>query len=184
LLFLEDSVNTKGRMFFDSLQLQSARRKTAEGFLVVPAIFAQVEILDYTYPEASIKVFDSEMPETLKVSGKKIRIFRPEGTLFAQNTMDSFAHKPITIEHEKGFIDSSNVKSTTVGIATNNIRRDGDSLIGEIVVMDAAAISDLENGKSFISLGYSPQIDWTPGEHETFGHYDGTQKAIKATILH
>ena len=165
-------------MFLDTLQLTSARRKTREGFLVAPAIFGNVEILDYTYPEASIKSFDNEMPEALKVDGRKIRIFRPEETLFSTDTINSLSNKPVTVEHQSGFVDSSNYKSVTVGISSNKISRDNDSLIGEIIVMDAVAIAEIESGKSFISLGYSPVIEWTAGEHPKFGAYDGIQRAI------
>ncbi|MDD0873422.1 DUF2213 domain-containing protein, partial [Xylella fastidiosa] len=66
------------------------RRKTPEGYLIVPARFARTGIQHYAAHELGLSGADPQ---------RVIRVYRPPEEVFAAEAIASFDGRPITDEH-------------------------------------------------------------------------------------
>ena len=87
-----------------------------------------------------------------------IEVVREESDVFNEDSLKSFGGKPLTVYHPEVMVDSKNVKEYSVG-HIQNVRRDGDNVIGDIVIQDSEAVQLVENGKlKDLSLGYQAKL--------------------------
>jgi len=158
----------------------STRRKfTDEGFLVVGAAVARVGVQDY-----SSESFDyNELPNNLKGSNRPIKLFRPEQEVFAKDTLNSIANKPVTDDHPASFVDASNVRHLQVGFSKDSVKTEGDFVRADLVIQDKETIERIMDGKKEISLGYHTDIKWKAGDDPRYGQYDGIQTNIKTNHI-
>ena len=83
-----------------------------------------------------------------------IKVYRLPEDVFDKAAMASFEGKPFTNNHPMEHVDINNVDRYSKG-HIQNIRQDGDYLVGDILVEDPNVISEIENNlKREISLGY------------------------------
>ena len=83
-----------------------------------------------------------------------IKVYRLPEDVFDKVAMASFEGKPFTNNHPSEHVDVNNVDRYSKG-HIQNIRQDGDYLVGDIIVEDPNVISEIENNlKREISLGY------------------------------
>jgi hypothetical protein len=83
-----------------------------------------------------------------------INVLRPESEVFDQRSLSSFEGVPVTLLHPDVGIDPSNWQRLSVGHA-QNIRREGDYVLADLVIGDARAIRAIrEHGWRGISAGY------------------------------
>lgn len=83
-----------------------------------------------------------------------IKVYRLPEDVFDKAAMASFEGKPFTNNHPSEHVDINNVDRYSKG-HIQNIRADGDYLVGDIIVEDPNVISEIENNlKREISLGY------------------------------
>lgn len=155
---------------FDKIAISDAQvRITDDGYLVASPRVARVGIQDYLGREVG--------------SDKQIvRVFRPAEEVFSADAMHSFAYRPITNDHPPEHVKANNWKKYAVGHAGGEVVRDGDFMRVPLVMMDAQAISDVQNGKAELSAGYRCVLDWTPGEYNG-EHYDAVQRSIRANHI-
>jgi hypothetical protein len=83
---------------------------------------------------------------------------RPPEVVFSDETIASFEGKPFVIGHPREDVTVDNWKQYAVGVV-QNIRKggkedEGDFLVADILVTDADAITEIENGVREISCGY------------------------------
>ena len=133
-------------------KLSPHKYKTAEGYLV-----CQDAILTRTGPQeyTSDEVFNDG-------NENMIEIYRSPEQVFDTKTMYSFENVPLTIEHPDGQVTPENFKDLVVG-SVHDIRKskvDGeDVLIGNIIINDAEAIRDVEDGsRTDLSCGYDCEV--------------------------
>lgn len=112
-----------------------------------------------------------------------VRIHRPESEVFNLDSLRSYAHKPVTMDHPKEAVTSANWRKYAIGQTADEVLRDGGFVRIPITIMDADAIKDVEDGKRELSLGYTMELDMTPGETEDGQSYDGVQRSIRANHL-
>lgn len=155
---------------FDKLTLNKPRR-TNDGYLVVDARIARTGIQHYRGSEVGVS--DKDI----------VAIYRPEGEVFKDESMASFAHKPVTDNHPPEMVSSKNWKDFAVGKTGGEIARDGEFLVIPLSVMDEASISQVESGKRELSAGYLCDLDMTPGTTPDGEAYDGIQTNIRANHL-
>jgi uncharacterized protein len=106
--------------------------------------------------------------------------YRPESEVFDPESMASFEMLPLTNEHPPdGEVTAENAKALSVGTTGDTIRRDGIHLASSIVVLDAAAVKLVEQGKRQLSCGYTCDLDMTPGVTPHGERYDAIQKNIR-----
>ena len=116
------------------------------GYLVTTARMGRVGSMRYLGEEIG------------KQSGRVFDVYTDEQDLFSEETIKSFEGKPVTIEHpEEMEVNASNWKELSVG-HISNIRRDGDFLIGDVVINDTKAIQIVQKGKIELSFGYDAEL--------------------------
>src|SRR5699024_9598617 len=99
---------------------------------------------------------------------------------FSPEAMHSFAHRPLTNDHPPEEVTADNWSKYAKGYTGDKIARDGDYIRVPLLMTDADTIKDAEGGKREMSVGYSAEIDWTPGTTPSGLHYDAIQRKIRA----
>lgn len=147
---------------FDFLGAVSKFERTQVGGLRVPARVTRTGVLDYRRPDGTIR--------------RELRL--PE-EVFNADSLASLAGATVTdLEHHRGLLNVHNWKDATLGHA-EAVRQDGAFVNVDLVVNDARAIADIENGRLHdISCGYSCRLDATPGIYEG-KPYDVIQRRIR-----
>lgn len=145
--------------------------RSADGYLAASPRIARTGIQVY-------KGWEMGVPDK-----ETVKIYRPESEVFNIDSLRSYAHKPITNDHPKEAVTPANWRKYAVGQTADEILRDGGFIRIPITIMDENAIKDIEDGKRELSLGYTMELNWTPGRTEDGQSYDGVQKSIRANHL-
>lgn len=153
-------------LFTDKIALSGTRR-TGDGYLVADARVARTGIQVYLGREVG-------RPEL-----EQVRVYRAPEQVFADEAMASFAHRPVTNDHPPEAVNAQNWKRYSVGQTGDEVKQDGKFLRIPMVVMDQAAINDIEAGKSELSNGYGCDLDWTAGTTHEGEAYDAMQIRIR-----
>lgn len=103
--------------------------------------------------------------------GKMIRMFTPPDVLFSPAVMDNITD--FVESHPDGNqVTPDNWRKFAIGDA-KNIRRDGNKLIGDLLVKDKAAIQTIQDGKKVeLSLGYELAAELQSGKTDDGQEYD------------
>ncbi|OOG61975.1 hypothetical protein B0E45_31710 [Sinorhizobium sp. A49] len=152
--------------FTDAVTVAGTRR-TADGYLVAEVRTARTGIQDY----AGHEVGKPEMPV--------VKVHRPADQVFARDSLGSYAHKPVTNDHPDEAVSAANWKDLAVGQIGDEVARDGEFVRIPLVVMDAAAIKAIDEGKRELSAGYTCDLAWEPGTTPEGEKYDAIQKDIR-----
>lgn len=130
---------------YDRAQILKAHH-TDEGFLVAPATLTRTGLLEYLNDDGTIR--------------KELRL---PGDVFAQDSLASYALKPVTLDHP-GRVSSENAKRHTVGVLSAASKAaDGIHVDGQVVIYDAETIKAVESGKRQLSPGYDADLEPVPG---------------------
>ena len=158
----------------DRLDINSERKYTDEGFLVVPARISRIGIQEYLAGEMGV---EDRKPDDI------VRVYRPEEEVFSDMSLSSFSNKPVTNNHPPVLVNASNAKEYSVGHAGPTLTRDGCFAKSDLFIIDAKSIADIESGKAELSNGYTADIDWTPGVSPDGEQYDAVQRNIKGNHI-
>jgi hypothetical protein len=122
--------------------------------------------------------------------GPMRREWRPEEEVFRADSMATFAHAPVTLNHPPpGPLGSRKISAATwkrdaVGHAVGAPRREGDQAVADLLIRDAATVQAIKSGKvRFVSLGYEQDYDPTPGTTPTGERFDGIQRNIRGNHI-
>lgn len=149
---------------YDFAQLKAT--KTDEGFLVDTPIVGRVGIQTYMNSDGTVR-----------------KEYRPAEEVFHADALASMVGKPITDAHPSGKVTAANFKKLTIGTILGAGKQDGDNVRVDIIIQDAEAILKAEKGGvRELSLGYTVDLDETPGEFNG-EHYDAIQKNIRVNHL-
>lgn len=85
--------------------------------------------------------------------GDKVTLHRRAEDLFTEEALKSYEGKSFTLHHPPSMVDVDNVYDYENG-HVQNIRREGDYVVGDIVVKDSRSIEAIQNGTREISCGY------------------------------
>jgi uncharacterized protein len=151
-----------------TLDLLSARRMTAEGYLVVPARIARIGTQEYLAHEIGL---DGD-PERL------VQVYRPESEVFDPEAIASFDGLPITDDHPGVSVNADNWAQYAVGF-TRNPRREGDYLVVDLYITRRSAIDKIKAGKAELSAGYGADYIDEPGTTPDGQPYDAMQARIR-----
>lgn len=158
-------------LLVDKLTIDSKREYTTEGYLKVPATIARVGVQAYTAKELGLS--DREPNEILY-------IYRSPDEVFNEESLQSFAAKPVTDNHPPELVNATNFKKYAVGYTSEKVETLDRQLVNTFVyITDAGAIKSVEAGKCELSNGYMSDIDYTPGISPEGHHYDGLQRNIR-----
>lgn len=143
----------------DAVQLSDVRR-TGNGYMVASARVARTGIQVYRGSEVG------------KPERETVRLYRPESSVFDEQSLRSYAHKPMTNNHPHEDVTSNNWRSLSIGAIGGEIVRDGEFVRVPLIMMDAGAIAAYEHGKRELSMGYSADIKFVDGVTEDGQPYD------------
>ena len=142
-----------------------------DGYLVATATIARTGIQRYAGWEVG-------RPEQ-----EFVDIYRPGDEVFSDASMASYAHRPITNEHPDEDVAAENWRDYAVGQTADEVSAEGKYVRVPLMVSDAAAIKDIQNGKRELSAGYRVELDWTPGRTPKGEAYDAVQRDIRVNHI-
>jgi len=152
--------------FQDKVSVKGSMRKTSDGYLVGEVNAARTGIQQYHSAELGLR---DELGDRI------INVYRPEGTVFAKDSMASYVGKPVTLGHPPQLVTAANWKQYAVGDIGEDIARDGEFIRIPIKLMDAAAVAAVDNDVRELSMGYTCAIELKDGETSDGEHYDAVQ---------
>lgn len=158
------------KRFIEDAQL-SGSRITTDGYLVASVLCARTGIQDYLGTELD----KPDMPI--------VKVYRPESSVFAKDSLSTFVGKPTTNDHPPVQVTADNWKEYAVGSIGEEVLRDGEYIRVPITLMDAATIKAVQDGKREISMGYDMELDWTPGATSDGQAYDAVMTNLRMNHL-
>jgi hypothetical protein len=144
----------------------SKSRLTREGFLVADVLAARSGI--YLYRGDEVGIPDKDM----------VRVYRPESTVFAKDTLRSFTSLDVTNDHPPELITAQNWRDFAVGHTGEDVARDGEYVRVSLIVRDHDTIKEIQAGKRGLSFGYTCDVEPTPGQTPDGQAYDAIQKNL------
>jgi hypothetical protein len=114
---------------------------------------------------------------------KAVRVYRDGAEVFADASLQSFSHAPITVDHPTEMVTAENWSRLAVGEVSTAAKKDGDWVMLPLILKDAAAIQSVIDGKRELSAGYVCELDFTSGVTADGQAYDARQKNIKINHL-
>lgn len=120
--------------------------------------------------------YGQELPAKYKEPiGKKCKVGRMPEELFSPETIASFEGKPVTNTHPTSNLDINTAAMTKRG-HVQNVRPEGDFLLGDLFIDDVGLISEIKNDlKREVSCGYD--CLWVPYGNKNDSKYE--QKEIR-----
>lgn len=155
----------------DSVNIEDGLRRTADGYLVGDARVARTGVQVYRGRELGMADRDT------------IRVYRPEEEVFRDSTIRSYAHRPITMGHPKGGVNSKNWKTLSVGQTGDEVVRDGNFVRVPLVLMDEDAIGRVEGQGRELSMGYSAELEFRDGVTLDGEPYDAVMTDMRMNHL-
>jgi len=152
--------------FTDAVTVAGTRRRE-DGYLVADARIARTGIQTYLGVEVG------------KPDMALVKVYRPGTEVFADATLKSAAHRPVTNDHPAEPVTSENWRQHAVGQTGDEISGEGIFIRVPLMVSDEAAIKDIEAGKQELSAGYTCDLEFTAGTTSTGEAYDAIQKNIR-----
>lgn len=146
---------------YDAARLGRTSR-TPQGFLRAPANLTRTGVLVYR-----------------RADGTTHRELRRPEQVFRPDSLASLADAPLTDLHPREMVTPQNARTLTLGhVSQSTVRADGRFVAGDVVVTDAAMISDIEAGKRCeLSPGYRCKLLVGAGVWNG-EHYDAEQVDI------
>jgi hypothetical protein len=157
--------------FTDAVTVEGKPRRTADGYLIATAKCVRTGIQIYTGDEVGKPDMD------------RVRVYRSPEEVFSTDSLQSFSHAPITVDHPADPVTSDNVKELGVGEVSTAAKMDGEWVHLPLIVKDAGAIKTWESGKRELSAGYTCELDFTPGITADGKPFDAQQRSIKINHL-
>ncbi|WP_164901890.1 DUF2213 domain-containing protein [Neorhizobium lilium] len=155
----------------DKLTIDTKRR-TRDGYLTVNARVARADNVQ-TYLGSEVG----------KPDMASVRVFRPADEVFSSDTMQSFAHRPVTLGHPSAAVSATNWRDVAKGWSDGEVARDGEFVRVSMLLADADTIKAVEDGTRELSMGYDCSLDWTAGTSPSGEAYDAVQRGIRSNHI-
>jgi hypothetical protein len=143
---------------FVSEKIGPKRAKTPEGFLLC---------MDVPVARVGTMVYGAgEVPLETGADGL-VHVMRGEKDLFDDKALASYVGKPVVDDHPDEDVNPANWKDLAIGIVLNprrGVGDDSDVMLADLLITDASAIRDVDEGKREVSAGYEADYEQTgPG---------------------
>ena len=99
---------------------------------------------------------------------------------FSTAAMASFEDKPVTNKHLNNMLDPQNITDKIKGVA-QNIRRDKQHLVADLLIYGAELIQPIENGKREVFCGYNASYEKRNGGKLYHVSIEGNYIAVVAS---
>lgn len=162
-------------MLHDRINIEDVMepRLTKDGYLVATAKVARTGIQNYRAGELGM---DGD-------PNRIIKVFRPAEEVFASDAMSSYAYRPVTVGHPDQLVDAENWRQLSRGQTGGEVLRDKEFVQVPMVLMDADAINEWKQGTRELSMGYTMDLDTTPGKTPEGEQYDAVQRKLRMNHL-
>ena len=160
-------------MHFKDRIAVTSRDVTPEGYLRVGARISRSGIQEYRRGELGL---DGD-PRAI------FRVFRPEAEVFSDESLASFALKPVTDNHPAELVTAASFSKLAVGFTGESIARDGDYVRTTMLLTSPAAIEKVRAGKSELSNGYTCDLEYGEGATPNGETFDAVQKTIRGNHI-
>lgn len=181
----------------DTIEFDGKVTRTKDGFLHATPRIARTGIQDYALGELVDEEYASKVLGIDNYDPRqRIRIYRPESVVMAQDTLNSFAAMPVTVNHPPRFVDAGNWKKYSVGDTGQDAEVETEYQSAEdkkkgrkyvrlsMMLRDAKAIKLVDDDDiKELSVGYAQAIDWTPGKDAQGNAYDAKVTKIVGNHL-
>lgn len=154
----------------DSVPISGVRR-TEDGYLVADVKVARTGI--QTYRGSEVGMPDRDF----------VRVYRPEEEVFAKDSLNTYAHRPVTMGHPEEPVTADNWKTHAVGQTGGEVARDGDMVRVPMAIMDSESILQVFNGERELSMGYMSELEFTDGKTPAGEPYDAIQRSLRMNHL-
>lgn len=156
-------------MFFSDKLTIDERRRTKDGYAVLTAKVARA---------GNVQLYAGS--EVGKPEMSVVRVYRPADEVFSADTMNSFAHKPVTVGHPDQHVTADNWRGIAAGWTDGEVIREGDFVRVSMLLADASAIKAVEDGTRELSMGYDCSLTWESGVSPSGEAYDAIQRGIRS----
>lgn len=112
-----------------------------------------------------------------------VNVYRPPEEVFSAESLRSFSHAPVTINHPSVMVDAENWRDLAVGEVSTEAVRDGEFIALPLILKDSAAIKAVKAGKRELSAGYTADIDFEDGIAPDGTKYQAVQRNIHINHL-
>jgi hypothetical protein len=153
--------------FTDAVTVAGTRR-TGDGYLIADAKAVRTGIQLYAGSEVG-------KPEMAVV-----RVYRSEGEVRSADSLRSFSHAPVTVDHPAQAVTADNWKQLAVGEVSTAATWDGNRISLPLILKEASAIEVVNGGKRELSAGYTCDLVWEGGKTADGQSFDAQQKNIRA----
>ena len=156
----------------------TTREKTPEGFMRGLATLTRIGPIEYDAAELGVGT-----------AGRKVKLFRTPESVFHQDTQHRLSGATLTREHpRKGSVTANDWREVAVGMVLDAHPVGNEMLGGSIIVNDAAAVNDLEQGYCEVSVGYTvevqPVLPGSPGSDVGCEYYtEGPMNVNHAALV-
>lgn len=141
--------------FIDAAHTGTVKR-TSEGYLIANARALRTGVQEYMAWEfGDMAIADGFDRDAV------IRVYRPEESVRAPESMQSLSHSPVTMGHPTEMVDSENWKDLAIGEVSTAATWDGEFISIPLILKDAAAIRAVEDGTAQLSAGYEAEMKRT-----------------------
>ncbi len=149
----------------DVTPLKAPRRK-ANGALAVDGVFSRAGVFTYRRADGSLQ--------------RELRL--PE-EVFDEASLKSLEAIPVVEDHPGAMLGNDAARAQ--GWTQEGVRRDGDLVVGSMLVTDPDLIASIEGGKDSLSVGYMIEEEPAPpgSVHPVYGPYDLIQRKIRGDHL-
>ena len=148
-------------------QISPNKVETAEGFLICRNVpIARIGDQEYLAREIQLQ----GDPD------RRVTVHRYPEEVFSEATVASFEGKPVTDTHPSEFVDPDNFKDLAKG-HVQNVRREGDYIVGDLYINDAGLIEKIQNGTKEVSCGYVCTYEPDGGDYKQT-HIRGNHVAV------
>src|SRR5271165_1778956 len=116
---------------YSEIRLDASGVKTLpDGSIKVPAVLTHTGIFPYLNSDGSLR-----------------REYRPAEEVFRADSMATFADVPVTVSHPSSRrVDATTGRRDAVGHLSGAPRRDGENMVGDLLIRDAATIEKVRSG--------------------------------------
>lgn len=128
-------------------------KKTQEGYLVATSRVARVGVQEYLASE----IGDAALASGFS-SGDLVKVYRAPEQVFHADTLASITRVPVTVDHPSELVDADNYAKYSVGDVGDAFARDGEWIVVNPMIKDAAAVKAAETSHKEISMGYTAEI--------------------------
>lgn len=152
---------------FDRGTVKGDAKLTDEGYIRANAVVTRTGVFFYQNPDGTIR--------------KELR--HPEDVWDA-DSIDSMQLIPITNNHPpEKLVTAQNAKRLAIGYTGESVKREDPYVLANLVITDEDGVNSvMKHGRKELSLGYTVDLDETPGTYEG-EEYDARQRNIRYNHL-